>query len=481
MKLSKNILKLCLILFAFSFSVIANNLSVTNVSLINVSGGIAEIQFDLSWSNSWTFIEAVSGKNITNHDAAWVFIKFRSGVEWRHAWLTSSGHVPSPGAQIDVASNGGDTNIGAFVYRNADGHGGFVCNNMRLRWDFAKNGLTQTNNVDISVQAIEMVYVPERSFYVGSGGSENYPFYKYPDTTEPYYITNDAAINVGANTGELYYSCQGDRTGPIPASFPNGFSSFYCMKYEITQGQYAKFLNYLPSGYDYQHYPDKYGVYRNTINLVNGNYIADATDRACNYLAWSDVSAYCDWAGLRPMTELEFEKACRGPLTPIPNEYPWGDTVIRQIDSYDGVDGSGTETAFPTNANCHWYHSATETIGPTRAGIFARLGTTRHQAGASYSGAMEMGGNVCEQVVTIGNSQGRAFNGCHGDGYLQTAEPTWPKSTGAGKRGGDWSSYGTGYSFHDYRIRIRTSDRDHAISVAGREHFSGGRGIRSAD
>ncbi len=476
MKLPKTLLKCSLLLFALSYTVLANNMTVTNVSIVNVAGGSADIQFDISWSNSWRWTETVSGKNITNHDAAWVFIKFRAGVEWQHAWLAASGHSPSAGAKVDVASNGGDTNIGAFVYRNADGHGNFVCNTMRLRWDFSKNGLTKTNNVDISVQAIEMVYVPERAFYVGSGGSELYPFYMYPNGTVPYYITNNAAIHVGANTGELYYSSQGDRSGPIPAAFPKGFSSFYCMKYEITQGQYAKFLNYLPSGYDYQHYPDVFGLNRHTIHLVNGNYITDTPDRACNYLAWSDVSAYCDWAGLRPMTELEFEKACRGPLTPIPNEYPWGDTIRTAIVSYDGVDGSGAETAFPTNANCHFFYNSTATIGPTRAGIFARQGTTRHQAGASYSGIMELGGNLWEQVVTVGNPQGRSFNGCHGDGYLQTAEQTWPISTGAGKRGGDWSSH----TYYDYSGYIRISDRYAATAIAGRDHFSGGRGVHSA-
>ena len=30
------------------------------------------------------------------------------------------------------------------------------------------------------------------------------------------------------------------------------------------------------------------------------------------HISWSDMSAYLDWSGLRPMTELEYEKACRG-------------------------------------------------------------------------------------------------------------------------------------------------------------------------
>ena len=471
----------CLLLFPFVFLTSANNINVTNVSVVNVSGGAAEIQFDISWSNSWAFTEIVSGKNITNHDAAWVFIKFRSGAEWKHAWLSATGHYAPTGARIDVASNGGDTNVGAFIYRSADGFGGLSLSGVRLKWEFSKNGVLKTNNIDISVQAIEMVYIPECSFYIGSGGDENSHFYKYPNSTDPYYITNSTAINIGQNTDELYYaSGGGDHVGPIPSAFPNGYKAFYCMKYEITQGQYTKFLDYLPSGYDYQHYPNKYGQARHTINLVDGNFVVDTPDRACNWLSWSDVCAYCDWAGLRPMTELEFEKACRGSLFPIQKEYPWGDTTLTHLDYYDGVDGSGTETAFPTNANCHsYYYHSTDTIryGPARAGIFARSGTTRHQAGAGYYGVMELGGNVYEQAVSVGYTQGRAFNGCHGDGYLQTLQPTWPTSTGSGKRGGSFTDH---YS-HNYDYRIRTSDRYSAAAVPLRESISGGRGVRSAE
>lgn len=33
--------------------------------------------------------------------------------------------------------------------------------------------------------------------------------------------------------------------------------------------------------------------------------------------------AFADWAGLRPMPELEYAKAARGPQAPIGTEYPW--------------------------------------------------------------------------------------------------------------------------------------------------------------
>lgn len=40
---------------------------------------VVEVAFDLSWENSW--------RNDLNHDAAWVFIKFRApqSNHWQHA------------------------------------------------------------------------------------------------------------------------------------------------------------------------------------------------------------------------------------------------------------------------------------------------------------------------------------------------------------------------------------------------------------
>jgi hypothetical protein len=38
------------------------------------------------------------------------------------------------------------------------------------------------------------------------------------------------------------------------------------------------------------------------------------------WLSWADSAAYMAWAGLRPMTELEYEKAMRGSRVPVQDE-----------------------------------------------------------------------------------------------------------------------------------------------------------------
>ena len=65
-------------------------------------------------------------------------------------------------------------------------------------------------------------------------------------------------------------------------------------------------------------------------DATNGvfNNVNDGQSGAMNNLSWADLAAYLDWAALRPMTELEFEKVCRGTMPRVAGEYPWGDTTI---------------------------------------------------------------------------------------------------------------------------------------------------------
>jgi len=460
----------------------ANNLAVSSVSLSNVSLGqvTATVQFNISWDNSW--------RTATNYDAAWVFVKYSTdaGVTWHHATLKTSGTNPAgfsqgSGTALDIIVPADEK--GAFLQRSANGSGSVSTTSIQFVWNYGADGVISTSTVRVEVFAIEMVYIPTNAFYVGSGGTETSPFYTYPTTTNAYLISSENAITVGTGTGNLYYASStygGDQAGPIPAAFPKGYAAFYCMKYDISQGQYADFLNNLTSTQASTRNPAQ-TTYRYTITGTYPNFSASRPDRACNWLSWADVAAYADWAALRPMTELEFEKAARGVSVPTPNEYAWGNTTITQAVAISGTE-NGTETITTTGANCN-YNSATFTggdagQGPLRCGIFATGLSTRASSGAGYYGVMDLSGNLWKRPVTVGNAAGRAFTGLHGDGVLDSTgnanTANWPDTTatGAGYRGGTWGNAAS--------VACPSDRNNAAYTVSSRVSSYGGRAVRTS-
>ena len=495
-----------LALLLFAGSVAANNINVSNIRVTGQNTTAGEnnpanytlVQFDLSWENSWRTSSAPN-----NWDAAWVFVKYRVGSgDWQHAWLNNTGHssgtgtsatidagLLTPGTAFHATTNPA---LGVFIYRSADGTGNFSITGAQLRWNYGANGVADNATVDVKVFAIEMVYVPAGNFYVGSGGTETSAFYMYPTTTNPYQITGEGAITVGTTDGNLYYPSStygGDQSGPIPANFPKGYAAFYCQKYEISQQQYVDFLNTLTSAQASTRYPNA-TTNRHAITVSGGVYSTTNPYVACNFLSWMDGAAYSDWAGLRPMTELEFEKACRGLETPVANEYAWGTATVAG-NAYtlenDNATNEGIASNYSTSTGNASYDITDGSIdGPLRVGIFAANADNqgRITAGASYYGIMELSGNLWERAVTVGNATGRDFTGLHGNGALSTNghanETAWPGltsgevtgATGSGFRGGNW--------YHSASI-MRVSDRNvAAVTHTARHRNYGFRAVRVA-
>ncbi|MFH1244968.1 MAG: SUMF1/EgtB/PvdO family nonheme iron enzyme [Candidatus Omnitrophota bacterium] len=484
--MKKTIIIFCILFLAGLQRAEANNLRVTNVSIASasISNGTANVQFDISWDNSWR-------GGAADYDAAWVFIKYSTdaGTTWQHATLKTGGTNPTgfsvgTGTGLDIVVPAVDKK-GAFLRRSSDAAGSVSTSSIQFVWDYVTDGLSASNTARVKVFAIEMVYIPTGAFYAGSGGTETSAFYAYPTTTNAYQISSEAAITVGTGTGNLYYPSTtygGDQAGPIPAAFPKGYAAFYMMKYEISQGQYAGFLNTITSGQASTRYPGQNGNYRHTISGTYPNFSASKPDRACNYLSWADLTAYSDWAGLRPMTELEFEKAARGTLAAVANEYAWGNATAPTAAATISGTENGTETITTSGANCN-YNATTFTggdtgQGPLRCGIFATSSSTRATSGAGYYGVMDLSGNLWKRPVTVGNATGRLFTGLHGDGALTTGGDAnvnlWPAvdAVGAGFRGGDWYGGATD---------ARASDRSYAAYTDPvRVDFYGGRAVRTS-
>ena len=440
------------------FMTFANNIAVSNISLENLNApNWVQVEFDLSWENSWRLSAGPS-----NWDAAWVFVKYRvNSGDWQHAQLAQTNFVAATGSTIDVASDG----VGAFVYRDSDGSGDLNLQNMRLRWNYGS--IDPNDIIDIKVFAVEMVYVPQGSFSLGGTlGDENGMFFSGSPNT-PYEVTSENGIAISTSVGNLYYPNDdglgaaniGDQLGPIPASFPKGFDAFYVMKYEVSQEQWIDFFNTLTAAQKINNdVTGSTGKNSDVESLRNGiswsDDAAGATTTnpnvALNFVASVMTSNYLDWAGLRHMTELEYEKACRGPIAPKPNEGAWGNANIASATyNYTNLGQPNEQLTNPAVGVGNIVYASTNGTpsGPKRVGMLAAsaINNNREETGGSYYGIMELSGNVYENVITVGRPEGRAFTGISGDGVLSVAGEAnvanWPDGAiGIGYRGGSYAN-----------------------------------------
>ncbi len=124
----------------------------------------------------------------------------------------------------------------------------------------------------------------------------------------------------------------------------------------------------------------------------------------------SRATAYCAWRGAHLTTEIEWEKAARGPDG---RAYPWGDQP---------VDGTRANTC---DLNCNQGDRLDKTVDD---GFMDVSPVGSFPAGASPYGAMDMVGNVHEWVLDVGVAR-QAYLG-------DTTLTTYPSET----RGGSWST-----------------------------------------
>ncbi|MBF0593835.1 MAG: SUMF1/EgtB/PvdO family nonheme iron enzyme [Candidatus Omnitrophica bacterium] len=506
---------------SFSASVFANNLTISNVRMgtRDPSAKTLSILFDLAWDNSW--------KNKINHDAAWITLRLSDGQsstsEKVLCKLTTAGVSPagfSAGSNQNAEIYVPQDKVGAFI--RPSGHqpvSSFSSKNVTFVVDYSGCGFSDATQIAVNVMGIEMVFVPQGSFYAGDFAASTGAFQRGSADTNPWEISGVGPISVTAVTNNgFFYSSSGNigefATGAsfvIPQDFPTGFNAFYAMKYELMEGQWVDFINSLPAVNRAAHDLTD-SNHKNTDSVLNRNTIAcsgspltcatQRPSRAVSYLGWRDLCAFLDWAGLRPLTELEFEKAARGPFVPVAGEYAWGSTAISPVTQLSGTEEKGNELATTQDANAHFSNQTLTggdasngleyTKGPLRAGIFSTGTSTRLSSGAGNYGMMELSGDLKEWTVSVGNAKSLAFTGRNGDGFLTTLAgysgnadvDGWPgmdtvpakgitSSSGAGFRGGSWQ---------DISDRLRISDRSEAAKGADDAQPSyGGRGARTVD
>jgi len=279
----KKIITVCTLLF-LSTVIFANNIDITSVSY---NSGAGTVTFNISWENSWRTNTAPN-----NWDAAWVFIKRKNCNlnYWQHQDVssTAANHTTSLPLEIQTTPDG----KGVFVRRSGNGSGNIASTSVTLRLSTVPGAIAEW---DMQVFGIEMVYVPQGSFQVGDGASINTLRQGGgPAPTAAYTVANESAITFANTTGNLFADANAPTGGTVSAGYPKGFNALYAMKYEISQGQYADFLNSLNPDQSAARFPNSNGANRHTVTGVWPAFSATAPNRACNYLSWADVCAYND-------------------------------------------------------------------------------------------------------------------------------------------------------------------------------------------
>ncbi|MBO6574169.1 MAG: SUMF1/EgtB/PvdO family nonheme iron enzyme [Rhodothermales bacterium] len=360
----------------------------------DTSTNTVSLTFDVSWTGSW--------RTNTNHDAAWIIARFeREPGVWSDLRFAVDGHS-AQGVKLKTSPLSSGTSVGLLVLASGQET---TQASVSAVWHYGASGLEALPApANVRLTGIEMVFVPPGPHLVGSPAATN-GFYA-AGSEDGFWVTSEDELAVG--TGDLHYDVPegeewtgGDGMGPVPAAWPKGTAGFYIMKFAATEGQYAAMLSTLPTrarmARDVSAYP-QYRENGGTITCYESDCVSAMQDKHAAFLTWADGIAFASWAGLRPMTEFEYEKAASGT--------PDGEK------RYD--DGNPPVSVYTSRRTSDW-------------------------------GVVDMRGGLWERVVTLGNPQGRAFAGSPGRGFLDELgqpygfmNPDWPgpQAIGSGFRGG---------------------------------------------
>ncbi len=187
--------------------------------------------------------------------------------------------------------------------------------------DLGKTGsLASDVNGDGAVNVLDLVTVAQDLGKTAGGGGTTPPgggtvTPPAPDPYEGMVLIESGEFRMGSNT---------TNEKPIHSVYVD---AFYMDEYEVTNAEYAEFLNakgkHAEAGKEWY----RIGHQSSRIEYVSREYQVKGgyENHPVTLVSWYGAMAYSAWKGKRLPTEAEWEKAARGSLSG--QKYPWGNAI----------------------------------------------------------------------------------------------------------------------------------------------------------
>ncbi|MCG9131814.1 SUMF1/EgtB/PvdO family nonheme iron enzyme, partial [Candidatus Poribacteria bacterium] len=245
--------------------------------------------------------------------------------------------------ELAVTKRDGEVVVGAFLATDLNNDGRVNVLDLTLvARDLGKTGSPAGDVTgDRKVNVLDLVRVAQdlgKTTTTGGGGEPIANGGTTPPQPDPYQnmeLIPAGEFRMGSNSGA-------NDEKPVHSVYVD---AFYMDKYEVTNAEYAAFLNAKGKHADGSITWYKIGDADARIEYVSRVYRVKAgyENHPVVEVSWYGAMAYAAWKGKRLPTEAEWEKAARGNLSGL--RYPWG----------NGIDS--------TRANYNWHVNDTTAVG----------------------------------------------------------------------------------------------------------------------